>query len=62
MSPNLKAKIEKTEEKLERTRDRLHRQGIHARLNKLRAKLVYWQGFLERDEVPPAVFGGKKNL
>ncbi|WP_027356212.1 hypothetical protein [Desulfofundulus thermocisternus] len=59
---DLKAKIEKSEEKLERTRDRLHRQGIHARLNKLRARLVYWQGFLERDEVPPAVFGGKKNL
>ncbi|RPF49476.1 putative transposase [Thermodesulfitimonas autotrophica] len=59
---DLEAKIEKSEEKLDRTKDRLHCQGILARLNKLRTKLAYWQGFLERNEVPPAVFGGKKNL
>ncbi|MGB9867620.1 MAG: hypothetical protein ACPLPR_06950 [Bacillota bacterium] len=55
-------KIEKSEEKLERTKDKLHRQGILARLNKLRAELAYWKGILERGEVPPAVFGGRKNL
>jgi predicted transposase len=59
---DLEAKIEKSEEKLERTRDKLRRRGILARLDKLRGKLAYWKGFLERDEVPPAVFGGKKNL
>ena len=59
---DLKAKIQKSEEKLERTKDSLRRQGIGARLMKLRSKLSYWQGFLDRGEVPPAVFGGKKNL
>nr|WP_245527936.1 transposase [Ammonifex degensii] len=59
---DLEAKIEKSEEKLKRTRNELHRQGILARIAKLHAKLEYWKGFLERDEVPPAVFGGKKNL
>ncbi|HBT47065.1 MAG TPA: transposase, partial [Peptococcaceae bacterium] len=59
---DLETKIEKSEEKLERTRDKLRRHGILARLGKLRNKLAYWKGFLERDEVPPAVFGGKKNL
>ncbi|KUK36915.1 MAG: Transposase, IS605 OrfB family [Thermacetogenium phaeum] len=59
---DLEAKIEKSEEKLERTKDKLRRQGLTFRINKLRAKLDYWKGFLERDEVPPAVFGGKKNL
>ena len=59
---DLRAKIERSEEKLERVRDGLRRQGITARLNKLRAKLAYWAGFLERGEVPPAVFGGRKNL
>lgn len=59
---DLEAKIEKSEKKLERTRDKLHRQGVFARLDKLRAKLAHWKGFLERGEVPPAVFGGKKNL
>ncbi|WP_066353927.1 hypothetical protein, partial [Fervidicola ferrireducens] len=59
---DLEAKIEKSEEKLERTKDKLRRRGILARLDKLRGKLTYWKGFLERDEVPPAVFGGKKNL
>lgn len=59
---DLEAKIEKSAEKLERTKNKLHRQGILARINKLRAELEYWKGFLERDEVPPAVFGGKKNL
>ncbi len=59
---DLEAKVEKSEEKLGRTRKKLSRQGILARLNKLRARLAYWKGFLERDEVPPAVFGGKKNL
>lgn len=59
---DLEAKIEKSEEKLERTKDKLRRRGILARLDKLRGKLAYWKGFLERDEVPPAVFGGKRNL
>ncbi|MGO0122519.1 transposase [Desulfothermobacter acidiphilus] len=59
---DLEAKIEKSEEKLMHIRNRLHRQGVFARLNKLRARLAYWKGWLERDEVPPAVFGGKKNL
>ncbi|ACX52994.1 transposase, IS605 OrfB family [Ammonifex degensii KC4] len=59
---DLEAKIEKSEEKLKRTKNELHRQGILARVARLRAKLEYWKGFLERDEVPPAVFGGKKNL
>ncbi|ACX52033.1 transposase, IS605 OrfB family [Ammonifex degensii KC4] len=59
---DLEAKIEKSEEKLKRTKNKLHRQGILARLSLLRARLEYWKGFLERDEVPPAVFGGKKNL
>lgn len=59
---DLKAKIEESEDKLERTKDKLHRQGILGRLQKLRAKLAYWKGFLGRGEVPPAVFGGKKNL
>lgn len=59
---DLEAKIEKSEEKLERTKDKLHRKGILSRIAKLRGRLVYWKGFLERDEVPPAVFGGKKNL
>ncbi|ACX52261.1 transposase, IS605 OrfB family [Ammonifex degensii KC4] len=59
---DLEGKIEKSEEKLKRTKNKLHRQGILARIAKLRAKLEYWKGFLERDEVPPAVFGGKKNL
>lgn len=59
---DLEAKIERSEEKLERTKDKLHRQGILVRIAKLRGKLDYWKGFLERDEVPAAVFGGKKNL
>lgn len=59
---DIEAKIEKSEEKLERVKDGLRRQGILVRLSKLRGKLAYWKGFLERDEVPAAVFGGKKNL
>lgn len=59
---DLEAKIEKSEEKLERTKNRLHRQGILARIQKLKGKLAYWKGFLDRGEVPPAVFGGKKNF
>jgi len=59
---DLEAKIKKSQEKLERTRDTLHRRGILARIQKLRTKLAYWEGFLERDEVPSAVFGGRKNL
>ena len=59
---DLETKIERSEEKLEETTDRLRRQGMCARLEKLRAKLAYWKGFLDRGEVPPAVFGGRKNL
>lgn len=59
---DLEAKIEKSEKKLERTRDTLHRRSILARVNTLRTTLNYWKGFLERGHVPPAVFGGKKNL
>lgn len=59
---DLEAKIGKSEEKLERTKDKLRRQGILARLDKLCGKLGYWKSFLERGEVPPAVFGGKRNL
>ncbi|MCG0279035.1 MAG: transposase, partial [Thermanaeromonas sp.] len=59
---DLEAKIEKSEEKLERTKDKLHRRGILARIARLRGRLAYWKGFLERNEVPPAVFGGKRNL
>ncbi|MCG0278301.1 MAG: transposase [Thermanaeromonas sp.] len=59
---DLEAKIEKSEEKLERTKNKLHRQGLTFRIAKLRGKLAYWKGFLERNEVPPAVFGGKRNL
>jgi len=59
---DLEAKVEKSQEKLERTRDKLHRQGTLARIQKLRNRLAYWKGFLERDEVPSAVFGGRKNL
>ncbi|MGB9866492.1 MAG: transposase, partial [Bacillota bacterium] len=59
---DLEAKIEKSEEKLERTKEKLRRQGILARIARLRGRLAYWKGFLERGEVPPAVFGGKGNL
>jgi len=59
---DLEAKIEKSEEKLSRTKDKLRRQGILARIQKLKNRLAYWKGFLDRGEVPPAVFGGKKNL
>lgn len=59
---DLEAKIEKSEEKLERTKNKLHRQGIMARIARLQGKLAYWKGFLERGEVPSAVFGGRKNL
>ncbi|WP_281168481.1 hypothetical protein [Desulfovirgula thermocuniculi] len=38
---DLGAKIEKSEEKLECTCYKLHRQGIPARLSKLRARLAY---------------------
>jgi len=59
---DLEAKIEKSEEKLERTKNKLRRQGIMARIARLQGKLAYWKGFLERGEVPSAVFGGRKNL
>ncbi len=59
---DLEAKIEKSEKKLGRTRNKLHRQGLTFRIARLRGKLAYWKGFLERNEVPPAVFGGKRNL
>ncbi|OAR05454.1 hypothetical protein SA87_11215 [Hydrogenibacillus schlegelii] len=59
---DLEAKIEKAAEKLERTKDKRHRRGIQMRLDRLRARLAYWKGFQDRGEVPPAVFGGKKNL
>lgn len=59
---DLEAKIKKSEEKLERTKDKLHRRGILARIARLQGMLAYWKGFLERGEVPPAVFGGKRNL
>lgn len=56
----MEVKVEKFQEKLERTKDKLHRQGILARIEKLRTKLGYWEGFLKRDEVPSAGFGGRK--
>ncbi|MDN5347408.1 MAG: hypothetical protein PWP65_972 [Clostridia bacterium] len=59
---DLEAKIEKSEEKLGRTKNKLKRQGLTFRITRLRSKLAYWKGFLERGEVPPAVFGGKRNL
>lgn len=59
---DLEAKIEKSEEKLKRTKNKLKRQGLTFRIAKLRGKLAYWKSFLERGEVPPAVFGGKRNL
>jgi predicted transposase len=59
---DLEAKIEKSGEKLERTKNKLHRQGILARIQKLKSRLAYWKGFLDQGKVPPAVFGGKKNL
>jgi hypothetical protein len=59
---DLRAKIKKSEEKLSRTRDELRRQGILARIQKLENRLAYWKRFLDQGEVPPAVFGGKKNL
>jgi predicted transposase len=59
---DLEAKIEKSEEKLERTKNKLSRQGLTFRIARLQSKLAYWKSFLERGEVPPAVFGGKKNL
>lgn len=59
---DLEAKIEKAVEKLKHTRNKLHRQGIQMRLDRLQAKLTYWKGFQDRDDVPPAVFGGRKNL
>ncbi|MEX1386934.1 hypothetical protein AB1399_12725, partial [Hydrogenibacillus schlegelii] len=59
---DLEAKIEKAAEKLERTKDKLRRRGIQMRLDRLRARLASWKAFQDRGEVPPAVFGGKKNL
>lgn len=57
---NLEAKIEKAEEKLERAKK--HRSGILKRIEKLTNKLLYWRTHKENGTVPPAVFGGKKNL
>lgn len=59
---DLKAKIAKAEEKLERTKSPIHRRGILSRIEKLTNKLLYWQSHKEKGTVPPAVFGGKKNL
>jgi len=59
---DLEAKIEKAEEKLERTKNPLHRKGILNRMEKLKSKLSYWHSHKEDGAVPPAVFGGKKNL
>jgi IS605 OrfB family transposase len=59
---DLEAKIKKAEEKLERTKKSPHRKGILNRIEKLKNKLIYWQSHKEKGTVPPAVFGGKKNL
>jgi len=59
---DLEANIEKSVEKLKRTKDKLRRRGIQKRLDRLQAKLAYRKGFQDRDDVPPAVFGGRKNL
>lgn len=59
---DLEAKIEKAEEKLERTEKFIHRKGILNRIEELKGKLSYWQSHKEKGTVPPAVFGGKKNF
>lgn len=59
---DLEAKIEKAEEKLGRTKNPIHRKGILNRIEKLRNRISYWQSHKEKGTVPPAVFGGKKNL
>lgn len=59
---DLQTKLDKSEAKLSRTQDKLRRRGILARIQKLQSRLTYWKGFLDRGEVPPAVFGGKKHL
>ena len=59
---DLEAKIKKAEEKLERTKNSVHRKGILNRIEKLQNRLSYWQSHKEKGTVPPAVFGGKKNF
>ena len=59
---DIATKIEKAKEKLARTKDKLHRQGIVARITRLKTKLARWQQHKANGTVPAAVFGGKKNL
>ena len=58
----VEAKIDRTEGKLARTSDLQRRQGIVARLDKLRRKREELVGHLERGTIPKVVFGGQRNL
>jgi IS605 OrfB family transposase len=58
----VEAKIDRTEGKLARTSDLQRRQGIVARLDKLRRKREELVGHLERGTIPKVVFGGRRNL
>ncbi|MGB9804847.1 hypothetical protein [Desulfofundulus sp.] len=45
---DLEAKIEKAKEKLERTKNSIHRKGILSRIEKLQNNLSYWQSHKEK--------------
>lgn len=57
-----KTKIEKAEKKHKATKNKQHRQGIMARITKLKTKLSQWQRHKANGTVPAAIFGGERNL
>lgn len=58
----VEAKISRTERKLARISDWQKRQGVVARLDKLRGKRKKLVSHLERGTIPKVVFGGRRNL
>lgn len=58
----VEAKIRRAERKLTRVSDPLRRQGIAARLDKLRRRRKELVGHLEQGTIPKVVFGGRRNL
>jgi IS605 OrfB family transposase len=58
----VEAKIRRAERKLTRVSDSLRRQGVEARLDKLKRKREELVGHLEQGTIPKVVFGGRSNL
>jgi len=58
----VEAKIRQAERKLTQVSDSLRRQGVEARLDKLKRKREELVGHLEQGTIPKVVFGGRRNF